>query len=65
MTDVAELWDAVDKWRTTPCSFPLTVPAHRVAAEDYCDGENHLENCATEIARQEMLAVHNRSKPDR
>lgn len=63
VTDRVELrllWDAVDKWRTTECSRPLTAPANQVAAEDFCSGENHLEDCAVEIARQDLIATHNK-----
>lgn len=62
MSDLQELWDAVEKWRTTECTFPLTSPAHRVAAEDFCSGDNHLAECAVEIARQELIATHNHIK---
>jgi hypothetical protein len=60
--DLRELWNAVDKWRTTKCSYPRGARLMGVEDSQYCDGENHQENCDAEIARQDLLATHNRIK---
>lgn len=53
-----ELATAVEDWRNAPCSYPGTNPAD----DERCDGENHLETCAAELARQNLIATHNRMR---
>jgi hypothetical protein len=43
-----DLEGAVARWRGAECSHP-----------DQCAGENHVEDCAVELARQDILASHN------
>lgn len=62
---LVDLWSAVDTWRNIKCSSPaspLTPMAQGIVTvpRQTCDGENHLETCAAEIARQELLHVHDR-----
>lgn len=56
-----ELCDLVTAWRDAKCSFP--GPRYCEPLDDKCDGENHLENCAQELALQEVLAIHNKLVP--
>lgn len=54
--DLLELVKLISVWRTSECSF-------RVYPDDegeYCDGENHRLDCATEIAMADILAIHNK-----
>ncbi len=52
------LHDAVIAWRAAKCSSP--GPRLCEPRDDTCDGDNHLETCAVELAREELLAAHNR-----
>lgn len=60
---LGQLAIAVRDWRSSRCSSPADwrqgEPRRRDGAEA-CDGDNHLENCAVEIARQDLLAAHNK-----
>lgn len=50
---LGQLAIAVREWRDARCM-------KRDGSHSSCDGDNHLEDCAVEIARQEMLDAHNR-----
>jgi len=51
-----QLIDAVKAWRETPCLY-----AHPPGRDgELCDGDNHLEECPVERARQDLLAAHNK-----
>ena len=53
-----ELIECVRKWRETPCSSPRVGQPHPGNPDDrFCDGENHVEGCAVEAARQDLLAA--------
>lgn len=45
-------------WRDTECTRPLTL-ANQDDVMELCDGENHVEGCAAETARQDLLAALN------
>lgn len=54
-----QLIDAVKAWREARClnaDVPF-VDGHRTVP---CDGDNHVEECPSEIARQDILAAHNK-----
>jgi len=56
-----QLIDAVKAWRETPCLYARAYPPGRVSGDDsLCDGDNHLEECPVERARQDLLAAHNK-----
>lgn len=46
--------DAVKAWRDARCQYRRPIMGH----DDVCIGENHLENCPCEGARQDLLAAH-------
>lgn len=46
--------DCARKWRETPCSFPHD--SDKFFEEDQCFYDNHLENCPSELARQDLVA---------
>ncbi len=48
--------DAVKAWREAVCSWPR-IPAF---SKGRCDGDNHVMECPCEVARQDLLAAHNK-----
>lgn len=44
-------------WREAPCSFPFQFG---ITTGDYCYGENHIEECPCERARQDLIAALNK-----
>lgn len=55
-----QLATCVGTWREAKCSHPR--PSHGFMSDaevQLCDGDNHLENCSVELARQDILAAHN------
>jgi hypothetical protein len=55
-TQLVALYDAVTAWRDAKCL--ITRP--HVAGEEVCEGDNHLENCPVELARQDVIDAHNK-----
>jgi hypothetical protein len=50
-----ELAKLVGAWRSARC----IDPAHGSMNDVECDGDNHVETCPVELARQNMIAAHN------
>lgn len=48
--EVQEMVACAAAWSDATCSFPTGS-----AAEEWCNGENHLMECAVERARQDLL----------
>ena len=57
------LRDAVTAWRAAKCMRPAPYRGFSSAVALHCDGDNHQENCPVELARQDMLAAHNKCVP--
>jgi hypothetical protein len=55
-----ELIDAVKAWREARCLFEGATPPRKTPVPELCFGDNHLEECPVERARQDLLAAHNR-----
>lgn len=63
----AEAWsrvraiaEAVVDWRNAVCVSPQTAPSDPTHKEEECLGDNHLEECPCEVARQDLLDALNR-----
>ena len=50
--------DCARKWRETPCAYPND--SDKFFEEDQCFYDNHLENCPSELARQDLIAALNK-----
>jgi len=50
------LIESVKTWRNAECSRPTWDNDEGLA----CDGDNHREDCPIEIARQDIIASHNK-----
>ena len=48
-----QLIDTIKAWREAPCTGLVGVG-------DLCNGDNHLADCPVELARQDILAAHNK-----
>jgi len=51
-----QLIDAIKAWREASCLY-ARPPGHD---GELCDGDNHLEECPVERARQDLLAAHDK-----
>lgn len=55
---------AVKDWREARCSRPLPkelrdqLPDNE--ADQWCDGDNHTENCPVQLATQDLRSVYDR-----
>lgn len=52
--------DCARAWREARCTSPGRCHDHCEAGHDYCDGDNHLESCPCELARQDLIAALNK-----
>jgi hypothetical protein len=56
-----QLIDAVKAWRETRCLYARAYPpGHAIGDDSLCVGDNHLEECPVESARQDLIASHNK-----
>lgn len=55
-----QLIDAVKEWRGAICMKPAPKGSSWHPDGDYCVGDNHLEECPVERARQDIIAAHNK-----
>lgn len=56
-----QLIEAVKAWREERCLYARAYPPGRAGSDDsLCDGDNHLEECPVECARQDLIAAHNK-----
>ena len=50
----------VRAWRDAVCTTQAVIKNGIRWTEDRCDGENHLMECPCEVARQDLIAAHNK-----
>lgn len=55
---LVDLADAVVAWRDSTCAYQW--PARSTKYGECCVGDNHLEACPCEVARQNVLATSQR-----